>query len=210
MKKQIAEFGEKPLHLTEVYACTQPNNWWVDSYRQGAENVLLTFALGVAEKAASVLFYQMHNGVWADVNGINPKDREYDYGLLMRDNSPKPSLMGFATAAEHLDGAEFIRNIEIPGTKIRGMEYSTPRGKMAIVYDRTDGTQQSKNTKDFVHREAWVDHWKTHRAHDFKSNLKEVRTVDAIGRETKIPVREGIVSLTLSGAPLIVYGLELD
>ena len=210
VKKQIAEFGEKPLHLTEVYACTQPNNWWVDSYRQGAENVLLTFALGVAEKAASVLFYQMHNGVWADVNGINPKDREYDYGLLMRDNSPKPSLMGFAAAAEHLDGAEFIRNIEIPGTKIRGMEYSTPRGKMAIVYDRTDGTQQSKNTKDFVHREAWVDHWKTHRAHDFKSNLKEVRTVDAIGRETKIPVREGIVSLTLSGAPLIVYGLELD
>ena len=210
VKKQIAEFGEKPLHLTEVYSCTQPNNWWVDSYRQGAENVLLTFAVGVAENAASVLFYQMHNGVWHDENGINPKDREYDYGLLMRDNSPKPSLMGFAAAAEHLDGAEFVRDVAIPKTKIRGMEFTTPRGKMAVVYDRTDGVWQSKNTKDFAHKEAWKDHWKTHKEHRFKSSRKEIRVVDAIGREMRVPVENGTVSLTLSGAPLIVYGLDLN
>lgn len=208
-REKLKELGEKPLHLTEVYACTQPNNWWVDSYRQSAENTLLTFAIGAAEHAESVLFYQMHNGVWSDINGINHKDREYDYGLLMRDHSPKPSLLGFAAAAEHLDGAEFIRYFQIPGTKIRGMEFSTPRGGMAVLYDRTEGTRQSKNTKDFAHKDPWTDHWKVHKNHTFNSSQAEITAVDAIGRITKLPVTNGTVTLKLCGAPLIVYGLDL-
>ena len=99
-KEVLEKHGVKPLYLTEVYACTQANNWWVDSLRQSAENTILTFAIGKAEGMAAVLFYQLHDAVWHDVGGINHKDREYDFGLLNRDCSPKPSLMAFATIAE--------------------------------------------------------------------------------------------------------------
>jgi len=210
IRKTMDELGgDKPLYLTEVYACTQPNNWWVDSYRLAAENTLLTFLLGVAEHAKAVEFYQMHNGIWADVNGVNPKDREYDFGLLMRDNSPKPSVLAFAAAAEALDGAEFVRYVSIPGTKIHGIEFQTPRGKMAVLYDRTDGYFFSKNTPDFVHKEPWVKAWKSETPHLFKSSKAEVAVVDPIGREKTLPVKNGEVSLILSGSPLIVYGLDL-
>ena len=62
-RKTLRELGEKPLHLTEIYACTQPNSWWKDSYRQAAENIVLSYALAVAEGVKSALFYQLHDGV---------------------------------------------------------------------------------------------------------------------------------------------------
>ena len=89
------------------------------------------------------------------------------------------------------------------------MEFSTPQGGMAVLYDRTEGTRQSKNTKDFAHKEPWTDHWKVHKNHTFNSSQAEITAVDAIGRITKLPVTNGTVTLKLSGAPLIVYGLDL-
>lgn len=201
--------GDKPLYLTEVYAKTSPNNWWSDSYRLAAENTLLSLALGIAEQVAAIQFYQLHDGVWADIGGVNEKDGEYSYGMLMRDNSPKPHLLAFAAASEALDSAEFRRYVELPGTQVRGLEFKTPRGKMAILYDRSEGYFFSKDRKGFVWPEPWVEHWKKFNARTFAGSRQEVTVVDAIGRERKYPVRNGKVKLTLSGAPMIVYGLDL-
>ncbi len=208
-KAVLDRLGVKPLYLTEVYACTQANNWWVDSMRQSAENTILTFAIGKAEGMAAVLFYQMHNGVWFDVGGININDREYDFGLLNRDCSPKPSLMAFATIAEELDGAEFVRYVERAGTALRGMEFVTPTGRFAVLYDRTDGTLQSVESDDFIHLEPWITHWKTKTSHVFKAK-GDVVVRDCIGRRRVVTAVNGQVTLALDGAPLIVHGLELE
>ncbi len=211
MKNAMEELGgSKPLYLTEVYACTQANNWWNDSFRLAAENTLLTLLIAVAEEVASVQFYQMHNSVWYDIKGINHNDREYDFGLLMRDNSPKPSLMAFAAAAEALDGAEFLHYLSVPKTRVRGMVFSTPRGIMTVLYDRTDGHFFSKNIPGFVHKEPWIKHWATEKKHVFKTKQNEVITVDPVGREKSIPAENGEITLTLSGSPLIVYGLDIS
>lgn len=200
--------GDKPLYLTEVYASTRPNNWWNDSYRLAADNTLLTLALGIAEKAATIQFYQLHDGVWYDVCGVNENDGEFNFGMLMRDTSPKPQLLAFAAAAEALDGAEFLRYLELP-EKVHGMEFDTPRGKMAVLYDRTEGYFQSEKKEGFVWPEPWVKHWQKFNVHAFRSSQREVVTVDAIGRKENLPVKNGRVELTLSGSPLIVYGLDL-
>lgn len=209
MRAKLKEYGGKPLFLTEVYAATKPNNWWGDSYRHAGENVLLSLALAYAEDVDVAFMFKWNEGVTYDVDGVNEDDREWNFGIMMRDGSPKPSMMGYAAAAEVLDGAEFKRYIKIDGTKINGMEFNTPHGKMAILYDRADGYWYEKKSDTFAHKEAWIDPWKSHKEYEFKSNAREVRVVDHIGRSRTLPVDNGKIKLKLSGEPLIIYGLEI-
>lgn len=224
-KKLFASYGygDREIHMTEVYACTHPNDPWKDSYRQAAENTVLSIAFAYAEKnVKTMMFYKLHQGTTADPNGyqardngVMPENAEYDFGLLMRDDSPKPSFLAFAAAAEALDGAGFLRELSIPGTNVQGLEFDTPRGKLAILYDRTDGTNLAKlsprfRTPDFRHKEAWEEHWKTSAEHVFKASGADVTVIDSIGRRKTVPVRNGKVSLVMNGAPLMVYGLDLE
>ena len=216
-------YGDKPLYLTEVYAATHPNDSWKDSYRQAAENVVLSIAFAYAEKnVEAMLFYKLHQGVSSDPNGFQEKDNgvvpnnaEYDFGLLMRDDSPKPSLLAFAAAAEALDGARFLREFSRKGTKLRGLEFDTPRGKLAILYDRTDGTNLAKlspafRTPDFRHKEPWEEHWKTTVSHRFRTSGNEITVIDPIGRRKTLPAVNGSVTLKMNGSPRMIYGLILD
>lgn len=216
-------YGDREIHLTEVYACTHPNDPWKDSYRQAAENTVLSIAFAYAEKKVkTMMFYKLHqgtsqdpNGYQAKDNGVMPANAEYDFGLLMRDDSPKPSLPAFAAAAEALDGAAFLREISIPGTKVQGLEFNTPKGKLAILYDRTDGTNLAKLSPEFGkpgfrHKEAWEEHWKTSKTHTFSASGSSVTVIDPIGRRKTVPVKDGKVSLTMNGAPMMIYGLNLD
>lgn len=208
-KEVLEKHGVKPLYLTEAYACTQANNWWVDSLRQSAENTILTFAIGKAEGMAAVLFYQLHDAVWHDVGGINHQDREYDYGLLHRDCSPKPSLMAFATIAEELDGADFLRYFARRDTNLKGIEFTSLNGKFAVLYDRTDGIKLSEKSDDFIHHEPWITTWKTKTKHVFQAD-GDVVVRDCIGRRRTIRAENGCVTLELDGAPLIVHGVSLE
>ena len=98
---------------------------------------------------------------------------------------------------------------------MQGLEFDTPRGKLAILYDRTDGTNLAKlsprfRTPDFRHKEAWEEHWKTSAEHVFNASGADVTVIDSIGRRKTVPVRNGKVSLVMNGAPLMVYGLDLE
>ncbi len=220
-KKIYADYGhaDKPIYLTEVYVKTKPNDGWADSYRQSGENALLTAALALAEGMAGFHLYQLHEGISFDENGIDPSNMEYHYGLLHRDNSPKPSFMGYVTAAEELDGAKFLRYVKSADKKkkLRGMEFETPHGKLAILYDRSEGTMQMKHgafprkkNEKFFHYEPWLDHWRVRKSHTFKTTRPVVTVVDVLGRRTEIPSENNSVTLSLSGAPVLVYGIQLQ
>ncbi len=208
-RKVMNELGIKPLHLSEVYACTIPNSSWNDSYRHAAENVILTFAIGLAENVESIQFYQLHDSVWHDLGGVNPADHEYHYGVLMRDGTIKPSLLAFAAVAEALDGAKFTRYLDF-GDNVRGIGFDTPRGTLAFLYDRTDGDTLTERKEHFAAAEPWIDTWKTRRKRTFRAIGTEVTVIDAIGRKQMIRPQDGKVALELSGAPLMVYGIELQ
>lgn len=208
-RETMNELGIKTLHLSEVYASTRPNDWWRDSYRQAAENVILTYAIGLAEGAKSIQFYQLHDSVWYDQGGVNHLDGEYHYGLLMRDGTLKPSLLAYAAIAEALDGARFTGYLDF-GDRVHGITFRTPRGPLAIVYDRTDGFFLSEKSDDFAGTEPWIDTWKTHRKITFQTTGHEVITIDPIGRTRTVGATDGRVTLELSGAPLMVYGLKFQ
>jgi len=206
-RKAMNELGIKQLHLSEVYACTNPNNSWNDSYRQATENVILTYAIGLAEDAATIQFYQLHDSVWHDLGGVNPNNSEYHFGLLMRDGTIKPSLLAYATVAEALDGAKCTGYLDF-GDKVYGIGFATPRGPLAIVYDRTDGYFLNKREKKYAMPEPWVDSWETHRKKTFDTVGNRVTVIDPIGRSRTIKAKNGRVEIILDGAPLIVYGIN--
>lgn len=209
-RKAMDELGIRKMHLSEVYAATHPNDSWKDSYRHAAENVVLTYAIGLAEGVESIQFYQLHDAVWHDLGGVNPADSEYHYGLLMRDGTIKPSLLAYAAVAEALDGAAFAGYLDF-GDKVRGIGFETPRGPLAVVYDRTDGyILTDRKKKNFAAAEPWVDTWKTRRNKIFDAVGDEVTVIDPIGRAKKVQAKNGKVTLELSGAPLMVYGIKFQ
>ena len=207
------------FHLTEVYAKTLPNNPWADSYRQSAENILLTAALAVSEPGVrSFMVHKLHEGISWDDNGINPDNMEYHYGLLHRDDSPKPSFMGYVTAAEELDGAKFDRWIfrDKCDDKLRGLVYNTPRGLLALLWDRIEGEHLTDHApvprakgEPFFHYEPWIDHWRVKNSRMFKTSGRTVTVIDPIGRRRTLHSKGGKIELTLDGGPVFVYGLDL-
>ncbi|HEY8965651.1 MAG TPA: hypothetical protein VIM58_04355, partial [Candidatus Methylacidiphilales bacterium] len=203
----IDAYGTKPLCLTEAYACTLPNNYWVDGERHAAENVLLQYALAMEEGVQVMYFYQLNDSAWNDVGGANATDSEYHYGLLDRDLSPKPSLLAYCTAAEALDQASFEGWILLSDPNAHGLMFDTPRGPMAILWHRADGYLQSANTTPYAAPEAWVDPWPTKTVVSLPTASASATVIDCIGRQTSVAASGGAVSVTLDGAPRVVYGL---
>ncbi|HAI10716.1 MAG TPA: hypothetical protein DCM28_03370, partial [Phycisphaerales bacterium] len=202
-KTAINNHGYKPLWLTEVYACTYPNSGWKDSYRRAAENIILTYAYGVSENIAGVEFYQLHDSVWHDRGGINPNDSEYHYGILYRDGTLKPSLLAFCAIAQALDGATFNKYMTFTNPDIKGIQYTTPHGNMAIIWNRAEGYVYD----DSIEQDPWVDHWNTNTTITVNSSQSSLTIIDTIGRSNTVPVSGGSASLTVNGAPIIVYGM---
>ena len=200
----IASHGYKPLWLTEVYAGTKPNSGWKDSYRRAAENIILTYAYGVSENIAGVEFYQMHDAVWHDREGIDPNDSEYHYGIVFRDGTLKPSLLAFCAIAEALDGATFSKYMTFSNANIKGIQFNTSYGNMAILWNRAEGYTYD----DSIELDPWIDHWTTQTNVTVNSSQSQLTMIDAIGRTFSVPVSGGQATLSLTGAPVIVYGMN--
>lgn len=209
VKAAVQRLGPKPIWVTEAYACTQANNDWVDTKRHAAENIVLTFALGLAEGLETVEFYQLHDAVWYNQGGVNPKDREYDFGILHRDGAVKPSLFAYCAIAEALDGATFTGDLSFPDPNLKGHAYTTPRGAMDILWSRADGYTLTVRSKSYAEPEPWLDPWPTKTTVSLPA-AGTVTVIDCLGRKTTLSPVDGQVSLVLDGAPRIVYGLRLN
>lgn len=215
VKHVIETHGEKELWLTEAYSCTKPNSWWHDTFRHGAENVLLTLALAKAEGIRAVNWYQLHDSIVHQPQVANPGNPEYHYGLMNRDTSAKPSLLAYATAARVLDQATFVRWLRFADTDLKGLLFRTPAGPVSILWSRKDGyTLNAEHGTDswWPSPEPWVDTWATKTPVLLPATSASVRELDCIGRERVLTRVSGKVTVELDGAPRVYYGLseELD
>ncbi|MGX9346656.1 hypothetical protein [Microbacterium sp. KNMS] len=200
------------LWLTEVYACTRPNAWWDDSYRHAAENIILSAALALTVGVTKLLWFQLYDNTASDRYGARADDREHHFGLVLRDLSPKPSLLAFAAATEHFDGAQFKRWLAFDQDTVFGLEFSTPRGALAVLWTRADGyelnSEQERDGSFYPSPEAWVETWRTKTKVRVKAKAKMVTEIDSIGRRRSIPARQGYAVVQLDGAPRMYYGLD--
>ncbi|WP_243228898.1 hypothetical protein [Microbacterium sp. CIAB417] len=212
-RRQIDEYagGDMEFWLTEAYTPTKPNSWWHDTYRHAAENTLLTAALAPTKGVDVMQWFQFYDNVKASPVGADPDNPEYHYGLLLRDLSPKPHLLALANAAEHLDGARFLRWLDLPD-EARGLLFDTPRGELVVLWSRADGyllnTAGTRDGSFFPAEEPWVDTWETKTAFGFGATAT-VKEIDAIGRARTLTPKDGRVTITLDGAPRLYYGLDI-
>ena len=120
--------------------------------------------------------------------------------------------MGYATAAEALEGAVFKGWMKLDDTKTHGLLFDTPRGPAAVMWARWDGLCLTTKDADGAvrHREPWLDRWPTKKAIRLPvaSGFDVVR-VDSIGRRRQIAANDGGTDVVLDGSPCIVYGLDL-
>ncbi|MFI6322667.1 hypothetical protein ACIBG8_34365 [Nonomuraea sp. NPDC050556] len=212
-RQTIAAYGDKELWLTEAYACTKPNSWWHDTYRQAAENILLTLALAKAEGVRCVNWYQLHDSVLGKPQMADPANPEYHYGLMNRDTSAKPSMLAYATAAQVLDRATFVRWLTFADHDLKGLLFSTPEGPVSILWSRKDGyvlnTDHEPGATWFAAPEPWVDGWPTKTDLKVAASGTTVRELDCLGRERTLTACDGKVKVRLDGAPRVYYGLNL-
>lgn len=209
--REISALGRKPLFLSEVYTPTFPNSWWEDSLRDAADNLVLTYALAVAEGVRCAMYHQLFDGVWHDRCGIDPGNREYHFGLLNRDLSFKPAMMAYCATAEALDGAVFRGWMTLPCKTTHGLTFDTPRGPLAILWDRSDGyvlTNPPAEGQSYASPEPWVKRIGKDVDLTFAAT-GPVRVGDSIGRYTTVAPRQGKVSLRLDISPRFVYGLDI-
>ena len=211
-RETIDQHGQRDLWLTECYTLDFPNHWWNDTFRHAAENTMLELFLAVEKGVTHVLWYQFHNGVWWDPTGISTTDREYHFGLLNHDLSPKPSLLAFETVARLLDdGTKFKRWLNLGDADLRGMEFSGPTGGFVVLWSRKDGYILNANhgSSDwYPFPEVWVDPWQTKTQVHLHAGKAGVQEIDCIGRESVIQTHPGMVKITLDGAPRVYTGLD--
>ncbi|MBB5790530.1 hypothetical protein [Jiangella mangrovi] len=207
--------GRKELWLTEAYASTQPNRWGTDTYRHAAENVLLQLMFARAHGVRCVTWYSLDDGIEQQPREAEPADIEYHFGLLVRDRSPKPSLLAFATAARFLDQAEYLGRVTFSDPAVKGLLFDTPTGRFQVLWTRHDGyvlnADHDEGTTYYPHPEPSVDPWptKTQVTLPTPAATTTVRELNAIGQETLHTAAGSRVTVTLDGAPRIFVGLDL-
>lgn len=205
-------YGHKDIWLTEAYACTRPNGWWNDTYRQAAENIFLTLAIAKAEGIKGVLWYQFHDSVLGMPQVADPENVEYHFGLMNRDVSPKPSLLAYANAARAFDQATPLGWLGFDDPNHKGLLFDTPAGEAAVLWNRADGyllnTDHDPAGRYFPAPEVWVDHWPTKTQLCVKAAGSSLTQVDCIGQRRTIPGSRPKV--VLDGAPRLFIGTDLS
>ena len=204
----IKDYGKPmPLWLTEVYCCTYPNSAWEDTLRASAENTVLTYALIKADGVKCGMFYQMFDSIGFDKLGLKPDEREYSFGIFFRDMSPKPIFMGYVAIAEALDGAEFDRWLKTDCETTHAIRFRRGKGSVVVAWDRSEGlvlTKWPKKGEKFRSPEPWVDTWTKSVPFSLPAKGK-VKVANAIGQLSELPVKNGKVTVQLTGEPKIFY-----
>ena len=209
--EMIARNGQKPLWLTEVYTPTYPNTWWNDTLRNAADNAFLIYCFMKADGVKCGMFYQLFESVWYDQLGINPKDREYSFGLLNRDLSFKPCLMAYCAAAEFLDRAEFDGWFQCREATTHAMRFKVPEGTAAVLWDRSEGLILNADHGEggyYRSPEAWESPWKKRVPVTFVAD-GPVTVTDAIGRTRVVERKGGVVTVPADGSVRVVKGRNL-
>ena len=207
-EKMIKNYGKPmPLWLTEVYCCTYPNSAWEDTLRASAENTVLTYALIKADGVKCGMFYQMFDGIGFDKLGLKPDEREYSFGIFFRDMSPKPIFMGYVAIAEALDGAEFDCWLKTDCETTHAIRFRRGKGSVVVAWDRSEGlvlTKWPEKGEKFRSPEPWVNTWTKSVPFSLPAKGK-VKVANAIGQLSELPVKDGKVTVQLTGEPKIFY-----
>ncbi len=171
---------EVPVYVTEIGYSTRPGGE-VTRLQQAsylAQTVLLNYRL--RELRACV----WHNGVWPEAYSR----REYDFGILdgRRGEAlrlPKPAVAAWATVSRQVYNAEYVRDWEL-GAEVCAMLFRRGGERLLALWSRSREPQ----------------------AIELPLNVPQVAVTGLCGRREERRLSDGVLSLTLTEAPVYVSG----
>jgi hypothetical protein len=215
IRSALRQYGEKPLYLSEFYAPTAPNVLVSNNERGSAADLAIQIALAIAADVKGLMLYCLDDfdrvlPIKTAAELGEPSFRENYFGLVRRDWVPKATLWTFATAAELLDGARFVGDVDLPGAKHSfGLLFETPRGPVAFLWSRIDGYPQHEGSRPHAaHRPPWRS--SVIRTEPVVLPGESVHVSDVFGRTHAVVGKEGRIRLELSSEPVFVQGLDLE
>ena len=90
------------------------------------------------------------------------------------------------------------------------MAFQTPRGTMVVAWDRSEGfilNRDHEKGRRYASPEPWVEQWTKTVEVSFPV-VGEAISVNVIGQTRRLPSHDGKSTVRLTGAPIIVYGLD--
>lgn len=85
--------------------------------------------------------------------------------------------------------------------------FDTPKGPMSIIWDRMEGDilpRPNGNSSP----EPWISSWNIQTELTLPCKEESITVLNAIGQKESIPVKDHKATITLTGAPVIVYGMD--
>ncbi len=173
-----------PMYISEIGYSTRPGGE-VSEIQQAAylARVVLLNRL-VPDLVACV----WHIGLWNDATS----QRELDFGLLRKHGKgdakrePKPAFAAWATVSRQTYNAEFIRELNI-GRQVRVLLFDRQGTPLIVAYSLTPDTANFQ----------------------LPINQSEVTITEVCGKTYTHPLKDGILSLKLTEAPVYISGGSL-
>ncbi len=174
-----------PMYISEIGYSTKPGGE-VTELQQAA---YLARVVLLNRQIPSLKACVWHIGLWNDATSR----RELDFGLLRghpknsKIREPKPGFAAWATVSRMTYDAEFVRELNI-SRQVRVLLFNKRGKAMIAAYSMT--TEPAKL--------------------QLPLNIPEAVITEVCGKRSSLPLKDGILTLTLGEAPVYIEGGELE
>ena len=148
---------------------------------QQAQNLVRMMVLQLSGGVSKVFWYDFRN------DGAEPDNPEHTFGLVRRDNSPKPAVVAYAYLINRLRNCHPLGPCVIGGGGDAHAFSDRRTGKPVLI--------------------AWIRRGAQNEPLHVRSNVSEVTLTDIFGRAQAKPVTGRTLELALTETPLYIDGL---
>lgn len=205
----VARRHSKEVWITEVYAPTPPSRSAVD-LRTSADYLVRTYILSLLMGVRVVEWYQLQDGTWFS-QIPNPRDIEYNFGIIYSDLSPKPAYIAYGVMTEQLEGARCVGRLDLGADDLYDVRFEKDGRWVDVLWSYRERHEvdlawwppEEFKDKSRLPGMPWENRW--HRAVAVKlSATSPVIVTDIMGNSRTLKPHNGFVTLQLSGSPLFV------
>lgn len=211
-KQALTDKPDMELWIDEVYAPTTPDRSQLD-LRTAADYLVRTYCLLLAEGARCIEWYQFQDGTWYAA-APNPKDIEFNFGVVYTDLSPKPPYVAFGTLTERLEGADYIGRLDLGDEELYGLRFERDGKPIDVLWSYKEKHEcdvawwPPEQYADVSRHpmEPWQQRWNVPVSVNLPAT-REVQVTDLMGNPRQGESTDGKVTLSLTGSPVFVTGL---
>lgn len=225
MREFLDIYGDKEFYLTEVGYPTAPEDSRSVCLRTQADYLVRIGAICIGYGVDRLQYYCVHDRT-SYTSGFNNTDGEWNFGVFYEADyygivKPKPAGVAYAVMTRQLesvkkDGAKISDKYDEGYDKggVRAFEFDTKlKGKVIVAYSNSEVLSNGRKnsiggTGDRTPTLPWNNQWTKTDDTVFEASGDIVTVYDTMGNKTEYTVKDGKVTIPLTGSPVYIYGIK--